>query len=287
MDDCLRLALLECDFSSPVLAFARLRPAERQARYGELRDVTVAADVDGARWTGGAVLRGAVPDGTDATIRSLDGIAAFPELRVLDLPEAAVEDLVPLTGLPALALLSLGVTASADLGPLLSCAGLTRVDISCGDGVPVAAQRDVLVALADRGVHVDQLLPAADGAPFADPVLKLAVLDLLGVPLPTAEPFDEYHLDDGNLARVLGVALTQEQLDSVEHLHWAGGGYTVQHVVWPQWDGETGEFDIRSLRGIEALRNLRRLEIAPLDLIPADEIAALHARGVEVSDLYG
>ena len=87
------------------------------------------------------------------------------------------------------------------------------------------------------------------------------------------------------LARVLSVELTPERLDSVERLHWMGGGYTIQHVVWPQWDGETDEFDIRSLQGIEVLRSLRRLEITPLELLPAGEVAALRARGVEVSEL--
>lgn len=45
------------------------------------------------------------------------------------------------------------------------------------------------------------------------------------------------------------------------------------------------EFDIRSLQGIEALRNLKHLEITPLDRLPAEQIAALRAAGVTVTDL--
>ncbi|MEV4134799.1 hypothetical protein AB0J72_21825 [Dactylosporangium sp. NPDC049742] len=283
MDDCLRLALLECDYTSPVRgSLSRQSVQDRQARHGELLRAPIAGSVGEARWTEDALLRSAVPAGTDPVIRGLDGIAAFPELRVLHLPASAVPDLTPLTELPSLALLSLGVTPATDLRPLLDCPRLTRVDVPAP-----AAQHDVLVALAARGVHVDQLLPARDAAPFGNPILKLAVLDLLGVPLPLPEPFDEYTLDDANLTRVLAIELTQQQLDSVERLHWTGGGYDIQHAVWPQWDGETGEFDLRSLRGIESLRNLKHLQVTPLSLLPPADLAALRATGVTVTELHG
>ncbi|MFC4998049.1 DUF6892 domain-containing protein [Dactylosporangium cerinum] len=268
MDPCLRLALLE---TADV-------PAQR---YDELLVTPIPPDTDEGRWTDRSELFEAVPDGVDTTIRSLDGIAQYPDVGVLHLVESAVEDVAPFAALPSLRLLSLGVTPAADLRPLLDCARLTRVDIDWH----TPEQREILMTLADRGVHVDSLLPDPSTltAPFADQNLKLAVIDLLGLPLPTAEFFDEYALDEANLARVLAIELTQEQLDGIERLHWTGGGYHIQHAVWSQWDGESDEFDIRSLEGIETLRNLKRLEVTPLKLIPEEQIAALRAASVTVT----
>jgi hypothetical protein len=57
----------------------------------------------------------------------------------------------------------------------------------------------------------------------------------------------------------------------------------IQFLVWSQFDGESDEFDIRSLAGIDALRNLRQLTISPLDALPADQVAALRGAGITVS----
>lgn len=287
MDSCLHLALLETAYEVPVVGeVGRLRGSQRRDRYDELLRAQIPAGTYEGRWTDTTLLLDAVPEGVDTTIRSLDGIAEHPDISLLHLVEAAVDDLGPLTGLPSLRLLSLGVTPAADLRPLLACQALTRVDVDCRDDLLSPPQREVLVALAARGVHVDQLLPARSSltAPFADPMLKLAVIDLLGLPLPTAECFDEYALDEGNFARVLAIELTQEQLDGIERLHWSGGGYEIQHAVYPQWDGESDDFDVRSLQGIEALRNLKHLEITPLDRLPADQVAALRAASVTVTE---
>ncbi|MFF5232822.1 hypothetical protein [Dactylosporangium sp. NPDC000521] len=62
MDDCLRLALLECDYSSPVRrSLPRQGVQDRQARYGELLAAPVAEGVREARWTVNSLLRTAVP----------------------------------------------------------------------------------------------------------------------------------------------------------------------------------------------------------------------------------
>ncbi len=286
MDPCLHLALLETAYEVPVVReFSKVPMAQRPQRHAELLGTPIPAGASEARWTDTAQLLDAVPEGADTTIRSLDGVAAHQELTLLHLVEAAVDDLGPLAGLPRLRLLSLGVTPTADLRPLLACRALTRVSVDCRDDLLAAEQREVLDALAARGVHVDQLVVGrSTPAPFADPILKLAVIDLLGLPLPTVECFDEYELDEGNLARVLAIELTQEQLDGIERLHWTGGGYDIQHAVWSQWDGESGEFDIRSLQGIEALRNLKRLEVSPLERLPEEQVAALRAAGVTVTE---
>jgi hypothetical protein len=115
----------------------------------------------------------------------------------------------------------LRVTATADLRPLVSCEGLKRVNIDGVDGSLSAAQRQVLTILADRGTQMDQLLPDPQTltAPFADPMLKLAVLEALGMELPEEHFFDEHTFDTYNLTRLLAVEVSQQQLDSIEELH--------------------------------------------------------------------
>jgi hypothetical protein len=164
------------------------------------------------------------------------------------------------------------------------CDGLRRVNVEGVDGSLTAAQHEVLNALADRGAMADQLLPdpATLIAPFADPMLKLAVLEALRVELPEMQFFDEYEFDDANLTRLLAIEVSQEQFDSIEKLDWFGEA-ELTFSVFSQYDGESGEFDIRSLEGIEALRNLRQVRIEPLDELPADQVAALRAKGVTVA----
>jgi hypothetical protein len=255
---------------------------ERHTRYHDLLAEPVPPKVGKAAWTDRVTLWAAVPDGADRTIRDLAGIAQYSRLTCLHLAGSAVDDLSPLPELPDLQLVWLRVTATADLRPLLSCEGLQRVNIEGVDGSLSAAQREVLTALADRGTQVDQLLPDPQTltAPFADPMLKLTVLEALGVELPEDNFFDEYTFDTDNLTRLLAVEVSQQQLDSIEELHWGEG--EIQFRVWAQFDGESDEFHIRSLAGIEALRNLRKLTGVPIDSLPADQVAALRAAGVTV-----
>ena len=286
MDPCLRLALLEASYDCALAEEVRGLPIEeRQLRHADLMAVEIPPDTDEARWTDDAELMLALPDDADPTIRALGGVEAFVQVQNLYLRESEVEDLRPLTALPALELLWLGVTTRADLSPLLACEPLRRVHVE-SLVLPGTPAYQVLETLAARGVQVDNLVPDPEQtvAPFADPIFKLAVLDELGssISLPRAYFFDEYAFDEDNLARLLAVEISQEQLDSITTMNWMGGGRSVQHRVWSQWDGESDEFDIRSVAGVETLRNLRKLAVAPLDLLPADQVAALRERGVTV-----
>lgn len=289
MDPCLRLALLEADYLNDAVAEIRERPVEElKARYAEVLALEVSADADQASWTDAADLWDALPDGTDGTIRSLAGIEGFSSLRTLNLRESEVSDLGPLTALPELELLWVGVPPDADLTPLLACDQLKRVRIGCA-AVLHPAGHEVLVALAARGVQLDNFLPdpVEAAAPFSDPILKLAVLDALtdSVELPPTYFFDEFEFDEGNLARLMTVAIPQAALDTVHSLGWfMGGGHDTAHLVWQQFDGESDEFRIRSLAGVEALRNLRELNVTPLAVLPAHQVAQLRARGVTVSE---
>ncbi|MEV4413145.1 hypothetical protein [Catellatospora sp. NPDC049609] len=288
MDPCLHLALLESDFLNDAVAAVRELPVEElKARYAEVLALEVSADADRACWTDEADLWEALPDGADGTIRSLAGLEGFPGLRTLYLRESEVGELGPLTALPELKLLWLGVPPDADLAPLLACDRLKRVRIGCA-GVLHPAGHDVLVALAARGVQVDNFLPdpIEAAAPFGDPILKLAVLDRLrkSVELPPTYFFDEFAFDEGNLARLMSVAIPQAALDTVETLSWLGGGHATAHMVWQQWDGESDEFCIRSLAGVEALRNLRELAVTPLALLPEHQIEQLRAHGITVRE---
>ncbi|MER5705068.1 hypothetical protein ABT023_24395 [Micromonospora sp. NPDC002296] len=288
MDPCLHLALLEADYLNDAVAKIRERSVEElKARYAEVLALEVLAGADQASWTDEADLWDALPDGADGTIRSLTGIEGFPEVNNLYLRESEVSDLGPLTALPALELLWVGVPPDADLTPLLACDQLKRVHIGCA-AVLHPAGHEVLAALAARGVQVDNFLPdpVKAAAPFSDPILKLAVLDRLmgSVELPPTYFFDAFEFDEGNLARLMTVVIPQAALDTVESLSWLGGGHDTAHMVWEQWDGESDEFRIRSLAGVEALRNLRELKITPLAVLPEHQIAQLRARGVTVSE---
>jgi hypothetical protein len=213
MDPNLHLALLEDSFECQLRRDLICVPAwERHLHHADLMALPASAKADRATWTAGATLWPAVPDGADRTIRDLTGLDAFPRVRSLHLAESGVDDLSPLSALPALQLVWLRVTGTADLRPLLSCEGLKRVNIACVDGPPSTAQRTVLTTLADRGAQVDQLLPDRAGltAPFADPMLKLAVLEALGIELTEAHFFDEYAFDNANLTRLLTIELSPE-----------------------------------------------------------------------------
>ncbi|MFJ4428993.1 DUF6892 domain-containing protein [Streptomyces bobili] len=290
MDPCLRLALLEASFSSPIVQEVLALPLHRRVeRYSELMASNIPSGVNRLRWTEWSELRSAIPSDVGNRIGSLASVEGYSSLTLINLSEAEIEDLSPLTELPHLKLLALRVAAEADLTPLLSCDELVRIHI-VGISPSRSSAYDVLNTLATRGVQVDNLLPEAENlsAPFNDPVLKLAILDSLGPSLdvPRLHSFDDYRLDNNNLTRLLAVEVPQKELDCIETLTWEGGGHEISHAVWPQWDGESDEFTIRSLVGIEALRNLRKLEISPLEAIPADQVTSLRMSGVEVTDPY-
>lgn len=289
MDHCLRLALLEGDFLNDEVAEIRERPVEElKARHGELLSWEVSVGADYARWTDESDLWWSLPDGADDMIRTLAGIEGFVGLRNLYLRRSEVGDLGPLTALPELELLWIGVPPEADLTPLLACERLQRVHIGCA-GVLHRTGHDVLTALAARGVQVDNLLPdpVEAAAPFADPILKLAVLDSLrhSVELPATYFFDEFEFDAGNLALLMTVRIPQTALDTIDTLNWFEGGHRLAHMVWEQWDGESDEFRIWSLAGLESLRNLRKLGVRRPTLLPEHQVAELEARGITIVEI--
>ncbi|HEY4181171.1 MAG TPA: hypothetical protein VGM90_30210 [Kofleriaceae bacterium] len=143
---------------------------------------------------------------------------------------------------------------------------------------------------APKTSGIEQLPPPASTPHFADPNLALAVLEALhhsGVlVLPRLEVADEYELDEELYARLTAYPFTAEQLASIERLAWSGGGMHMEHVVWPQWDGETEEFDIHTLAGIERLPNLRELQLDPQMPVPEEELVALRGRGITITRGY-
>lgn len=130
------------------------------------------------------------------------------------------------------------------------------------------------------------------GAPFADPNLKLAVLDALmhtgrldlGTPQALADHVFKRHvdLDEEGYALLQPVykylaryPLSQEQLDAVTRLTF-DGGLNIYTYVYPFWDGESDEFDIHSFAGIEHCRNLREVQVISMVADEAD-VASLQA----------
>jgi hypothetical protein len=116
------------------------------------------------------------------------------------------------------------------------------------------------------------------GAPFADPNLKLVVIDAL---------MNSGHIDLGGsvefLSSMLGrrynpesdpqwlykcqpavdylvrYPLTPEHLAAVETLCFDGGN-SIYEYAWPGWDGESEDFNVRRLDGLGLLPNLRKFD---------------------------
>lgn len=125
------------------------------------------------------------------------------------------------------------------------------------------------------------------GAPFKDPNLKLVVLSELlrtkqidlGKPEDLIDHVMRRHVDveeEGyELLRpaykyLTRYPLTETMLDSVTTLEF-DGGLDIYPYIWPFWDGESDEFDIRSLIGIEHCRNLKSIKVISM---VADEAKA-------------
>lgn len=118
------------------------------------------------------------------------------------------------------------------------------------------------------------------GAPFADPNLKLVVLDALreagvvdlGQPDDLARHLmgdsynrerDGYHLLRPVYDYLVRYPLDAKQFDAVTTLTFDGGS-DIYPYMYPFWDGEDGVFDVASLDGIERLRNLARFNVIAL-----------------------
>jgi hypothetical protein len=123
---------------------------------------------------------------------------------------------------------------------------------------------------------------ATAGAPFADPNLKLAVLDtLLTSGTITLGPREElaqsllgpdYDEDEQGYALLEPVydwltrfPLTATHLAAVDELIFDGGN-EIYTYAFPFWDGESDEFDVKNLEGIGQLANLRSIHVISMML---------------------
>ena len=179
----------------------------------------------------------------------------------------------------------------------------------------VRVRKDVLVGIdLDRPAAVypraDIWVPAppgrypppesAPGAPFADPNLKLVVLEELRsrgvIELGTPEDLCMHVLGRYvDLEReghdfmpacrdyLVAYPLTSAQLQAVGSL-CLDGGLEIYRYMSYHWDGESDGFDVRSLQGIEHCVNLREFDInamcGSLDLTPLRGLPALETLGL-------
>lgn len=129
------------------------------------------------------------------------------------------------------------------------------------------------------------LLPRFDKEAFYRDVLK--------------EPYDpaadyNYEIDNRVRDHLLSIPLTDDVLAKLKIVTWDGGN-EVHHDIWTQWDGESDEFDVRDLRGIEACRGLEFIQFlagtkfrdcSPLSGLPnLSEVMLLGGRIADLSPL--
>ena len=113
------------------------------------------------------------------------------------------------------------------------------------------------------------------GAPFKDPNFKLVVMnDLLNrhiIDLGTRRELAEFVLkrpfdvdrEGYSLLRpvydyLVRFPLTKTHLDAVEMIVFDGGNL-IYSYIWPFWDGESTEFDVQHIEGIELCQNVREI----------------------------
>ena len=104
----------------------------------------------------------------------------------------------------------------------------------------------------------------AKSTTFKDPNLQLIVLGglwLAGlVKKPKAEPKPAVDkMDKKARAELLAIDLPAAKLAKLDYLPWNGN--PVFQIVWPGWTGDTKDFAIKNLSGIEACKSLDKLLI--------------------------
>ena len=133
----------------------------------------------------------------------------------------------------------------------------------------------------------------APGAPFADPNFKLAVLsslvesgkldlasyeDLASFVLKRPVDLEEegYALIPEAYDYLARYPLTEADLAKVESVTFDGGN-EIYSYCFRFWDGETGEFDVRSLEGITCCANLRSIIcIAVIEKLDVAQLVGLN-----------
>ncbi|MGM4891387.1 DUF6892 domain-containing protein [Tardiphaga sp. 839_C3_N1_4] len=149
------------------------------------------------------------------------------------------------------------------------------------------------IYVAEMPALVPPDLPA--GAPFADPNFKLVVLDallevglidlgsasqflsqVLGRPFDPRDDSQWPHKCQPAYDYLVRIPLTPDQLSAVTALCFDAGN-AIYDYIWPGWSGETADFYVRSLEGIEQLTHLRDFndialleanDLSPLSLLP-------------------
>jgi hypothetical protein len=169
-------------------------------------------------------------------------------------------------------------TTSVRLYRLMLPDGL-QLELRVLDDVVIAMELSKPGAVYERKISYPT--PAGKpGAPFADPNLKLVVLSALtdagtihlGPRKKLAahllgpgydEDQDGYDLLKPVYDYLVRYPLTANHLAAVTRIDFDGGN-EIYTYPYPFWDGETGEFDVTSLEGIERLINLERIDIFSL-----------------------
>ena len=144
----------------------------------------------------------------------------------------------------------------------------------------------VIELVDDRAVFPARSEPAyrapagAPGAPFGDPNFKLVVMnDLLerniidlGTPRDIAQfafdrPFDQVPQGHALLRPVydylVRYPLADADLAAAQNLSFDGGN-RIYSYAFPSWDGETDDFEVHSLDGIERLANLESFAVTAM-----------------------
>jgi hypothetical protein len=81
--------------------------------------------------------------------------------------------------------------------------------------------------------------------------------DVLGEEYDFEAPYnDEVH--EGVRNALLQIPITEEQLSKLKLIQWDGGD-EIHGLIWENWDGEDGTFDVHDFTGIELCRNLEWL----------------------------
>lgn len=136
------------------------------------------------------------------------------------------------------------------------------------------------------------------GGPFADPNLKLVVLEsLLRLRLLDLGTYEElgthvlkraydmgqdgYDLQRPIYDYLVRYPLAQADLDAVETLMF-DGGLEIYRYIWAYWGGSSDVFDVKSLAGIEQCRNVREVHVTAIlatpDLSPLNRLPKLRVR---------
>ena len=73
--------------------------------------------------------------------------------------------------------------------------------------------------------------------------------------------------------------LTEQELESVKELVF-DGGEDIYFLLMPDWDGESDEFEVQSIGGVELLKNLE--SVVYTSMCQSELMEAFEERGIQV-----